>query len=99
MSCAPEGIWIDAWGGNWSPVSGGTQEIQYTRTDLIAAMIEEAVQAEREACAVMIEQRADYLDDAIKCGGSKEYLNSLDGGRIELRSKAAAIRARKGGEA
>jgi hypothetical protein len=31
MSDAPERIWIYAWGGNWSPVSGGTQEIEYIR--------------------------------------------------------------------
>jgi hypothetical protein len=31
---APERIWIDAWGGNWSPVSGGTQGIEYIRADL-----------------------------------------------------------------
>jgi hypothetical protein len=60
MTNAPERIWIDAWGGNWSPVSGGTQEIQYTRTDLIAAMIEEAVQAEREACAEAVESLWAY---------------------------------------
>jgi len=60
MTNAPERIWIDAWGGNWSPVSGGTQEIQYTRTDLIPAMIEEAVQAEREACAETVESLWAY---------------------------------------
>jgi hypothetical protein len=38
MSDAPERIWIDAWGGNWSPVSGGTQEIEYIRADRIEAL-------------------------------------------------------------
>lgn len=34
---APERIWIDAWGGNWSPTSGGTQGIEYIRADLVPA--------------------------------------------------------------
>jgi hypothetical protein len=38
MSDAPERIWIDAWGGNWSPRSGGTQEIEYIRADRIEAL-------------------------------------------------------------
>jgi hypothetical protein len=40
MTDAPERIWIDAWGGNWSPVSGGTQEIEYVRADRIEALID-----------------------------------------------------------
>lgn len=34
MADAPERIWIDAWGGNWSPVAGGTQTHEYIRADL-----------------------------------------------------------------
>ena len=41
MSDAPERIWIDAWGGNWSPRSGGTQEIEYIRADRIEALTKE----------------------------------------------------------
>ena len=33
MSDAPERIWIDAAGGHWSPVAGGTHEIEYIRAD------------------------------------------------------------------
>lgn len=33
---APERIWIDALGGNWSPQAGGTQGIEYIRADLAA---------------------------------------------------------------
>lgn len=36
---APDRIWIDAWGGNWSPRAGGTQEIEYIRADLIPAAL------------------------------------------------------------
>lgn len=37
MSDAPERIWIDAWGGNWSPNGDGTQTVEYIRADLHAA--------------------------------------------------------------
>lgn len=33
---APERIWIDAWGGNWSPQAGGTQGVEYIRADIAA---------------------------------------------------------------
>lgn len=33
MTSAPERIWVDAAGGHWSPVAGGTQEIEYIRAD------------------------------------------------------------------
>ena len=92
MTNAPERIWIDAWGGNWSPVSGGTQEIQYTRTDLIPAMIEEAVQAEREAIAAMMDADAA----AYEAEEDQAFCRPI---AVRLRAKAAAIRARKGGEA
>ena len=55
---APERIWIDAWGGKWSHVSGGTQEIEYTRTDLIPAMIAEA-NAEKEKWKRKYEMECD----------------------------------------
>ncbi len=50
----PDRIWIDRHGGNWSPVDGGTQDVEYIRRDpavlaalpevqaLIAAAIETA---------------------------------------------------------
>ena len=47
MTDAPERIWICPWGGNWSPMDGGTQQDEYIRADVAAAM----VAAEREACA------------------------------------------------
>ena len=81
MTNAPERIWIEG------AVSGRVWEHdkqsclsphEYTRTDLIAAMIDEAVQAEREACAETVESLWAYRT----CS-----------------EVAAAIRARKGGEA
>jgi hypothetical protein len=103
MTNAPERIWIDAWGGSCAGVSGGTQEIQYTRTDLIAAMIEEAVQAEREACAVMFDELAkdeDALSDKYRCDSNRllRHVRHIYAAK-RYRANAAAIRARKGGEA
>ena len=49
MSDAPERIWIDAWGGNWSPRSGGTQEIEYIRADRIEALTEQLKAARADA--------------------------------------------------
>lgn len=54
---APDRIWIDAWGGNWSPRSGGTQELEYVRRDPavlaalpeVQAMVEEAIKYAVEA--------------------------------------------------
>ena len=53
MTDAPERIWVDEHGGNWSPVDGGTQRHKYLRADLVpallaadrAAVIEAATQA------------------------------------------------------
>ena len=38
----PDRIWIDRHGGNWSPVDGGTQDVEYTRRDpaVLAALPE-----------------------------------------------------------
>ena len=63
----------------------------------IAAMIDEAVQAEREACAVMFEELAkdeDALSDKYR-GGSNPWFAHVQTAKMNRRS-AAAIRARKG---
>ena len=98
MTNAPERIWIEGAVSNevWKhDKQSCLSPHEYTRTDLIAAMIDEAVQAEREACAAMIEATA--------------YTTSGDGRRLEPvtgvfvgmdmhhATIAAAIRARKGG--
>ena len=41
---APERIWIDHHGGNWSPRSGGTQEHEYVRADLVEAAVKRALE-------------------------------------------------------
>jgi len=54
---APDRIWIDAWGGNWSPRVGGTQEHEYVRLDPavlaalpeVRAMIRQAMAAWQKA--------------------------------------------------
>ncbi len=97
---APERIWIDANGGNWSPRAGGTQGVEFVRADLVAAQIAAAVQAEREACAAWCE--ANTMDVANGVTDRKYagmYTNGENtGGTHAGMGYAAAIRAR-GGEA
>jgi hypothetical protein len=81
MTNAPERIWIEGAVSDevWKhDKQSCLSPHEYTRTDLIAAMIDEAVQAEREACAETVESLWAYRT----CS-----------------EVAAAIRARKGGEA
>jgi hypothetical protein len=106
MSNAPERIWACASINNKSgvvtlmgnatfPVSGWQD---YTRTDLIAAMIDEAVQAEREAIAASIEEMIQEEKRTLTPAHwlmTKADQDAL----IMLASIVAAIRARKGGEA
>ena len=64
----------------------------------LVAWRDEAVKAERQTIADACTDRADYLDDAAKWGGSKQYLASLKGGGVELRNMHAAIRTRGEGQ-
>ncbi len=87
----PERIWIDAWGGNWSPRSGGTQEIEYIRADLVdPAAIREA--ALREAASALTKE-ADKCEDAAKWGGHRQYVANCKAAAYALRDQAAAILA------
>lgn len=62
---APDRIWLDPEGfrDGWTslPEQIVHGDVEYTRSDLIPAMIREAVAAEREACAAMIERRAGSI--------------------------------------
>ena len=83
------GIWVVDNGGR------GTEYVRRDPTVLAAlpevqALIRQAV----ETCVDEISDRADFVEDSIKWGGSKQYLTSLKGGLIELRNIAAAIRKR-----
>jgi hypothetical protein len=63
MTNAPERIWIEGAVSNevWKhDKQSCLSPHEYTRTDLIAAMIDEAVQAEREACAETVESLWAY---------------------------------------
>lgn len=56
MSDAPKRIWINEHGGNWSPVPGGTQEVQY--------ILKEAADRERDvAVREALERAALVLDN------------------------------------
>lgn len=65
---------------------------EFVRTDLIPAMIREAVEAEREACALVAEhQHKEWAALGNAC--------LVDDDMSACSDIAAAIRARKGGEA
>ena len=49
MSDAPERIWIDAFGGNWSPRGDGTQQYEYVRADLYRSLALDVVAAGGQA--------------------------------------------------
>lgn len=49
MTDAPERIWIDAWGGNWSPRSDGTQQYEYVRFDIHRSLALDVVTAGGQA--------------------------------------------------
>lgn len=59
---APDRIWIDAWGGNWSPRSGGTQELEYVRRDpAVLAALPEVRALVEAALAAMTQECGLYL--------------------------------------
>jgi hypothetical protein len=99
MTNAPERIWIEG------AVSGRVWEHdkqsclsphEYTRTDLIAAMIDEAVQAEREAIAASIEEMIQ--EEKRTLTPAHWLMTKADQDVLAmLASIVAAIRARKGG--
>jgi hypothetical protein len=64
------------------------------QSPIVQAMIAEAVEREREACAAAMDDRADYLDAAAKWDGTPKFIASVSGGAFECRSAAAAIRRR-----
>lgn len=60
-----------------------------------SAGFEAGERAEREACAILLSERVDTLDDAIKRSGRKRHTSHpLMAALIELHNIAAAIRKR-----
>jgi hypothetical protein len=107
MNIAPERIWVEGAVSNevWKhDKQSCLSPHEYTRTDLIAAMIEEAVQAEREACAelryfhpegeTMAQMRDHARSHPLYREGDLKLVWVNEGDLCN-----PAIRARKGGEA
>jgi hypothetical protein len=63
------------------------------RADIHRAEVEAAVKRAIEACADKCAERALYIEDCVKWGGSKTYVTSLKGGIIELANVGQSIRA------
>jgi len=63
----PDRIWIDRHGGNWSPVDGGTQDIEYIRRDpaVLAALpeVQALIAAAYDAAAAMIEDNVRHAKE------------------------------------
>jgi hypothetical protein len=98
MTNAPERIWIEGAVSNevWKHDKQSCLiPHEYTRTDLIAAMIDEAVQAEREACAAWCETHAVQ---SLSPSAIPTPMGDAGWSHVGMKY-AAAIRARKGGEA
>lgn len=94
MTDAPERIWIDAWGGNWSPVSGGTQEIEYVRADRIEALTEqlEAARADaKEAEAYAEELEKEKREAALDALAA--YGQASDAYEVQLEAEAKLAKA------
>ena len=101
---APETIWAyvsvigdgEALAGEWTYKDVGlTDDTEYTRSDLIPALIAEAVEREREECAAMVDctcpDRDEVLAERDENSAQRWRLcNETTCGALE----AAAIRAR-----
>ena len=83
----PDRIWIDRHGGNWSPVDGGTQDVEYIRRDpaVLAALPE--VQA---MIAAAYEVAAKVVDT---CNAEGPYQSIGAAGRIRALTPADATAA------
>ena len=83
----PDRIWIDRHGGNWSPVDGGTQDVEYIRRDpaVLAALPE--VQA---LIAAAYEVAAKVVDT---CNAEGPYQAIGAAGRIRALTPAEATAA------
>lgn len=104
MTNAPERIWIedefgdgddDQWTyGTWDVRNYRDYVVEYVRADLaLPAVQPDAREAALREAAKVLADRAGYLEDAVKWGGSKQYLASLKGGAIELRHARNSILA------
>lgn len=98
MSEAPERIYLQDAGDyegaaklevTWCVEPQDDDDTAYIRADLVEAIVKRAI----EACADKCADRAVYIEDCIKWGGTKTYLTSLKGGIIELSNTGSAIRA------
>ena len=97
MSDAPERIWIDAWGGKWSPVAGGTQLHEYIRADKVRALIDADTLLLLDAYrGLMILHR--ILDNAGLAAGVKATEN-IAGRIVAAHPEFPAITAMRGGAA
>ena len=73
------------WNESWQETYDIIRALPATQPDPREAALRDA--------AKVLADRADYLEDAVKWGGSKQYLAGLKGGAIELRHARNSILA------
>lgn len=74
MSDAPDQIWIDSNGGNWSPCSGGTQDVEYRRADLPPTLSAAMQLPEVKALVHAVASQLAYMD---MCGDHGDLYNRM----------------------
>ena len=95
----PDRIWIDRHGGNWSPVDGGTQDVEYVRRDpaVLAALpeVQALIAAAYETAAKVVDTcNAEGPYQAIGAAGRIRALTP-DDATTALAARDAAMRAQE----
>lgn len=95
MTDAPEQIWIAAFGGNWSPCSGGTQDVEYVRADLhrslaLDALASETQAADAYAAQLKAEAMAEKLATVLRAFQNHESANYF--GPDAIKNASAVMR-------
>ncbi len=92
MSDAPDQIWIDRNGGNWSPCSGGTQDVEYRRADLPPTLSAAMGLPEVRALA---DAARSVNHDNLHGNGLEGFRKNRDRLRVTLENLDAALAAIK----
>lgn len=92
MSDAPDQIWIDRNGGNWSPCSGGTQDVEYRRADLPPTL---SAAMELPEVKALVEAAWSVNHDNLHGNGLEGFRKNRDRLRVTLENLDAALAAVK----
>lgn len=76
MSDAPDQIWIDRNGGNWSPCSGGTQDVEYRRADLPPTLSADLIRLRAEVATLRASEAR--MREALALASNRLHRCSVD---------------------